>query len=232
MTVDYSVDLISDLNLERGDAFDWSGKSTSLFCVVAGNISSDLPTVEKTLTHLGGLYRGVLYIDGSTEHPDPTQYANTIDDLTELCKPITNVIYMHNHVVVLNSIAFVGVNGWFGQGVHRSDFSTDMTVNAIHTDDVSYLSHTIRGLQLHQDAKKVVVISNSIPSEYFTYGGSDCNWNGIEPGLALSMDTENKVSHWLYGGNHIECDTVYSGRRYTNNPMCGRNPYWPKRIIL
>jgi hypothetical protein len=200
--------------------------------VVAGNISPDLKKVGETLTHLGELYRGVLYIDGSIEHTDPGKYADRIDDIAELCKPINNVIYMHNHVVVLNNIAFIGINGWFGQSSTRESFDDSMVVNAIHNDDISYLSHTIRGLQLHRDAKKIVVVSNSIPSEYFTYGSSSGNWDGIEPGLALSMDTEKKVSHWLYGGNHVVCDTVYGGRRYVNNPRMADQPYWPKRIVI
>jgi len=45
----FGFDLISDLELTDSDVFDWEGKSTSLFCLIAGNISDNLRVVQKTL---------------------------------------------------------------------------------------------------------------------------------------------------------------------------------------
>ena len=45
-------DLISDLNLSPEDSFNWEGKATSLYCIIAGNISEDLRTIKQTLSHL------------------------------------------------------------------------------------------------------------------------------------------------------------------------------------
>lgn len=232
MALEYSVDLISDLWLDDSDQFDWTGKSTSLFCVVTGNISSCHKKITDVLHHLGQVYRGVLYIDGTIEHGDYRNYAENIEELAALCKPIENVIYMHNHVVILNSIAFIGINGWYGQHLRTTNFQEAMLINSLNNDDVTYLGNTIRGLQLHKDAKKLVVISNSIPSTHFTYGAVDDYIDGLEPGLALTMDTDHKVTHWLFGGSQILCDTEYHGRRYVNNPAVKGQPYWPKRIVI
>ena len=42
---DIGFDIISDLNLQPDDSFNWENKATSLYCIVAGNNSSDLRTV-------------------------------------------------------------------------------------------------------------------------------------------------------------------------------------------
>ena len=34
-------DIISDLNLSIDDTFTWEDKPTSLYCIVAGNVSND-----------------------------------------------------------------------------------------------------------------------------------------------------------------------------------------------
>jgi len=48
----FGFDVISDLNLSENDNFDWEGKPTSLYCVLAGNISSDLTVLYKTVNIL------------------------------------------------------------------------------------------------------------------------------------------------------------------------------------
>lgn len=233
MDVEYSVDLISDLNLEAGDVFDWTGKPTSLFCIVAGNVSSDLHVVRDVLSHLSKIYRGVLYIDGRLEHPDVLEYRYRISKIEEVCKGIKNVVYMHNYVVVLNSIAFVAVNGWYGLGVTDLQLEDDIILNQLQHEDVGYLTQTIKSLQLHRDAGKIVVVSNSLPADYLLYDyGASSSLDGIEPGISLVMDTENKVTHWLYGGPHPAADLDFNGRRFVNNPKLKRQPYWPKRIVI
>lgn len=228
-----SVDLISDLNLSKTEQFDWTGKPTSLFCVVAGNISDDLSKARETLEHLGSMYRGVFYIDGHLEQSNINGCGETIGYLDHICKKIPNVIYMHNHVVMINSIAFVAVNGWYGKYSYANNTRDRIRINRYQNEDLAYLSNSIRDLQLHKDATKIVVVSNSIPSEYMLYGKKvDTALVGFEPGIALSMDTEKKITHWLYGNTDIVGDIVYNGRRYANNPRLSGQPYWPKRIII
>lgn len=231
MSFEFSVDLIGDLNLEKAEQFDWTAKPTSLFCVISGNISKDLRKIQQVLEHLGTLYRGVFYIDGTLEHDSFFKYEERIEKLTEICKPIPNVIYMHNHVVVLNSIAFVAINGLYN--VDRELSSEEQyLLDGYRNEDIGYLSNTLRNLQLHRDATKIIVISSCIPSERLFFKKYIPTYNGMEPGLSLVMDTEHKVSHWLYGGSTIQNDAVFNRRRYVNNPRLPGQPYWPKRIII
>lgn len=231
MGLEYSVDLISDLRLERTDQFDWTGKPTSLFCVIAGNISSDPRKIKEVLEHLSTMYRGVFYIDGTLEHRNVFSYEENIEKLGKICRGINNVIYMHNHVVVLNSVAFVAVNGWYGYPF-TGNMEENYKISSIQNEDLGYLSTTIKNLQLHKDATKIVIISNSIPSDHFLYNSNVIYTTAIEPGLSLVMDTDEKVTHWLYGGQHIRCDTTHGGRRFINNPKDSTGPYWPKRIVI
>lgn len=231
--MEYSVDLISDLNLGKTEQFDWVGKPTSLFCIVAGNISRHLAKIDDVLGHLGTIYRGVLYIDGSLEHYSIRSYDNRVEEITDICGKLPNVVYMHNHVVVLNDIAFVAANGWYGNTPQPRDEIEELMYRTRNNEDIAYLSTTLKGLQSKRDSKKIVVVSNSIPYEYLNY-----NYNrvfdpeGIEPGLTLALDRGNKVTHWLYGGTTIESDINYNGRRFVNNPRVAGQPYWPKRIMI
>jgi hypothetical protein len=230
---DFSIDLISDLNLSKHDQFDWSGKPTSLYCAVAGNISSDLDHVQEVLEHLGHIYQGVFFIDGSLENSNIQNYDATIQRLTKISESIKNVIYLHTKVVLFNSVAFVGINGWFNKGLKITSVKDHLAIDEHRTDDLGYLSNTIKSMQLYPDAKKVVVISSSVPSMHLLYE-NDASYlqDGAEPGLALVMDSGHKVSHWLYGGTNIMADSVYNNRRYVNNPCISGQPYWPKRIAI
>lgn len=230
--MDLSVDLISDLNLDRFTQFDWTGKPTSLFCIVAGNISSDLDVVKEVLEHLGTLYRGVFYIEGTTEHKNIADFSSTIESISDFCKPLSNVIYMHTHVVVLNTVAFVAVNGWYNSVSRILTATENFLLDGRKNEDLGYLSKSIQHLQLHKDASKIVVISSCTPSEKLFFGNHKTFDPDMEPGLALIMDTDHKVSHWLYGGSDIDVDFTYNRRRFVNNPFKKDQPYWPKRIVI
>lgn len=231
MTATFSVDLISDLNLQSGQDLNWEGKPTSLFCVIAGGLSDDLDVIKNSLDHLSSYYRGIMYIDGSREHPDLADYENRIEQLREICRPMNNVVYMHNHVVILNSVAFVACNGWFHNSPHINQVPDLIKVENLRYEDVSYLTKTIKTLQLHGDARKIVVITSSVPSETLLYNPA-IQQADLEPGLALMMDTENKADVWMYGGTNIQTDTKNTTVRFVNNPFVTGQPYWPKRVLV
>ena len=65
MTIGF--DVISDLFLTPEESFNWEGKATSLYCVIAGNISNDVKVITQTLRHLSRFYQGIFYIDGYHE---------------------------------------------------------------------------------------------------------------------------------------------------------------------
>jgi hypothetical protein len=227
----FSVDLISDLNLSAGDEIDWEGKPTSLFCAIAGGLSNDLDVVKNTLDHLSSYYRGIMYIDGSTEHTNMQEYESRVERLREICAPMTNVVYMHNHVVILNSVAFVACNGWFHNRYTTVDIQDRIKMEDYRLEDVAYLSKSIRSLQVHHDARKIVVITSSVPSENFLFNRSE-QVTGVEPGMALMMDTENKIDAWLYGGTDISTDQMSGNIRFVNNPCRPGQPYWPKHVLV
>lgn len=232
MSLEFSVDLISDLNLDKNDHFEWTGKSTSLFCVIAGNISKHDDQIAKVLAQLSDMYRGVFYIDGHLEHKTVSDYENRILELKKLCEQHKNVIYLHDHAVILNGLAFLAVNGWVNP---LTDYAAQdlIRVEEYRNQDLAYLSNSIRSLQTYQEVKKIVVISGCVPSEHLMFNKTvDFDYQNVEPGLALIMDSNHRVTHWLYGGENPDTDIVYNRRRYVNNPCGGTIPYWPKRIIL
>jgi len=229
----FSVDLISDLNLTDTDIFEWTGKQTSLFCVVAGNISNNLKVLERTLTHLGDNYRGVLFIDGSLEHDNLQDYYTRVQEIKEICSKINNVVYLHNHVVVLNGIAFVGCNGWYGNRKQSNCIEELEYLENYRSEDISYVSMSIRKLQHSEDVKKIVIVSNSIPSDYLTFNSPNVKFpKELNLSLSLLFDNEHKIDKWLFGTNDMSIDVTLSDRQYVNNPVISGLVYQPKRIPL
>ena len=110
----FSFDLISDLHIETWDSFDWTHQPTSPYCVVAGDVACDPYELRHTLKHLGNCYQGVFYIDGNDEH---RHNLDDIDDsyrtLISTVNNINNVVYMQDHVVIINGVALLATNGWW-----------------------------------------------------------------------------------------------------------------------
>lgn len=224
-------DIISDLNLTGQDEFNWDSKPTSLFCLIPGNISSDLVIVYKTLMHLRKLYQGVFFVDGTLENGDPNASDIRIKEIARICQNIPNVVYLHNNVAVVDGVALVGINGW----EQRNPSSTNVDIfNTIANryDDIMYLENTIERLQLHVDVKKIVVLSNSIPTKELYFGQQVNNHDELYPANILHTDTEGKVIKWVLGTSDKIVDTVINGVKFVNNPKHDNNPYYPKRIEI
>lgn len=233
MKLALSVDIISDLNLKNIKDFNWEDKRTSLFCVVAGNLSSDLFIVQEILKKLSKLYRGIFYIDGYLEHPDIEKYSENVKFLKKTCETMSNVVYLHNHVVILNGIAFVACNGWFNEKLKFLSHSVLHYIDDYRVADIGYLTNTIKSLQIHADAKKIIVISSSIPIQELCFSKNEDMFNDkLEPGMALLMDTESKITTWIFGGSDIASDMIINDRHYITNPYSEGQPYWPKRVEI
>ena len=115
MTINF--DVISDLYLESFDSIDWSPKVTSLFCVVAGNVSADHTVLEKFLIHLSGLYRGVFFIDGDLEHDTFNgEFYSSYKSMSNIADSIDNVFFLHENIVILEHVVLIGSNGWTSFG--------------------------------------------------------------------------------------------------------------------
>jgi hypothetical protein len=225
-------DVISDLNLKPNEQLSWEGKATSLYCIIAGNISNDLRTIHQILLHLSRFYQGVFYTAGTLEYEGTSDISTRTNELLNLCKSIRNVAYLHNHVVIIDGIAIVGSNGWFND----QDAYPLLTLDAIENEryqDLSYLSNAIEKLQLHLDVKKIIIVSHSAPSHELLFGEEPDLIYSIPPlKLSLVKDLEAKVTHWIYGHYDKTVDIVIDGINYVNNSYYNRNPYWAKRIEI
>ena len=199
-------DVISDLNLDPEESFNWEGKATSLYCIVAGNISNDLRTIYQTLLHLARFYQGVFYTAGSLEYEGTPSISSRTEELAKICRTIRNVAYLHNHVVIVDGIAILGTNGWYG----NTDDATSLSPIQLDVDryeDIGYLGNTLERLQLHLDVKKIVIVSHSVPGPELFFGEEPENINKT-------------------------VDTTIDGINYINNSYYKRRPYWAKRVEI
>ena len=258
----FAFDLISDLHVETWNKFDWTGQATSPVCVVAGDIARNIDLTVETLKHLSECYQAVFYIDGNDEHR--YQLDNLDQNYNELADKlaiIKNVVFMREHVVVVNGVAIVGTNGWWSYDFDlnidadqtRSWFQDAYQINNTAVDnvasaaynDAAYLIQSVKKLQTHPDVRSIVIVSHTVPAPWLVEHDialSD-SWRFNTTGnphleLALNEDTEHKIHTWCFGHYHQPVDRIANGIRYTNNcrgrgdtEWCQR-PYYPKRIEI
>ena len=258
----FAFDLISDLHVETWNKFDWTGQATSPVCVVAGDIARNIDLTVETLKHLSECYQAVFYIDGNDEHR--YQLDNLDQNYNELADKlaiIKNVVFMREHVVVVNGVAIVGTNGWWSYDFDlnidadqtRSWFQDAYQINNTAVDnvasaaynDAAYLIQSVKKLQTHPDVRSIVIVSHTVPAPWLVEHDialSD-GWRFNTTGnphleLALNEDTEHKIHTWCFGHYHQPVDRIANGIRYTNNcrgrgdtDWCQR-PYYPKRIEI
>lgn len=223
-------DLISDLNLAPDDSFNWENKATSLYCVIAGNISSDLRTVALVLSHLSRFYQGVFYTPGSLEFQGIDDYDKRIKEISRTCKKIRNVALLHHHVVIIDGVAILGCPGWYG-GEKDDDFEQKHSISRF--EDLIYLKSSIERLQKHLDVKKILLLTNGVPNEKLYFGEVPPEAKVLpELSMTLMADLESKVSHWAYGSYGKIVDTKIDSINYLCNPYYKKNPYWAKRIDI
>ena len=226
-------DVISDLNLDAEDSFDWENKATSLYLIIAGNISNDLRVIHQTLLHLSQFYQGIFYVAGSLEHDSLHLVKNRYLELAQICKSIKNVAFLHRHVVVINGVAILGANGLYGTNIDPLTTLEKLHLHAQHVEDVSYIGSSLEKLQLHLDVKKIIVVTHCTPAPELYFGEVPNNLDDQIPlTQVLGHDTEQKLSHWFYGNYYKNVDTNIHGINYINNSYYGKRPYWPKRIDI
>jgi hypothetical protein len=250
----FTIDLISDLNLNK-ESFDWIGKPTSLFCLVAGNISSDRTILLETLQHLGRQYHQVFFIDG------PEDMKREIVDLKESYKELEtyipnleNIVYGNNQVIMVNNVGIVLVNGWWSY-----DFDSNVEIEQVEQflinewkidrqsmlklacyaySDVKYLENTIKKLQSHKDVKEIMIVSNTVPLVDLINHDIELT-NSTKMNLmgnsmitnCLNFDTKKKVKTWCFGYYPHAIDESINGVRFVSNPRSGDiNIYYPKVI--
>jgi Icc-related predicted phosphoesterase len=259
----FAFDLISDLHVETWPTkFTWEDQATSPYCVIGGDIARDREVVVNTLRHLGQCYQAVFYIDGNDEHVHYYEdLAESYRDLTCRLENIPNVVYLQNNVVVIDGVAIVGTNGWFGydfdpyidpiqtalwfQDKTKVSDDTVKTVNLLANTDATYMINTVDRLQTHLDVKKIVMITHTVPrldliSHDIALSGSlRLNTMGNSYMMdTLVVDHGNKIDTWCFGHYHGSVNQIRNGVRYVNNCQGrGGTPYsqcvyHPQRIEI
>jgi len=224
--VKIGFDLISDLNLSSEDSFNWEDKATSLYCVVAGNVSSDMGVLLNTLKYLSNFYQGIFYIPGALEYENAESIEKRTHEIANICNKITSVALLYHHVVLIDGIAILGANGW-----HTDSVTESVEINRY--SDLVYLKNSIQKLQKHLDVKKIFVLTSAVPSNDLYFGETPKNLKGVpELVITLLADMESKVSHWGFGTYGKIVDTTLNGVNYFNNPYNNSSPYWAKRIDI
>lgn len=227
--VDIGFDVISDLNLSPDDSFNWEGKATSLYCIVAGNVSSDLRTVIQTLAHLQRFYQGVFYVFGTLEYENCEDVEKRTQQLVNYCKKIPNVAVLHHHVVIVDGVAILGANGWTSKDSDSSDLHIKQEV--LRFSDLAYLKQSIEKLQKHLDVKKIILITNSVPKlDLYFKQEPDVVKSQLPLDICLESDTEMKITKWIYGSYNNTVDITYGNIQYIANPYSGGKNYYAKRI--
>ena len=260
-----AFDLISDLHLETWTGeFDWTGQPTSPVCVVAGDISSDPRIVRNCLKHLSNCYAAVFYIDGNDEHRYRFhELGQSYQELARSINRLNRVTYLQDNVVVIDGVAVIGTNGWWGydldESIDRDHCKQHMVdwYNKIMPDreinpeelsdlsrrDVAYLVNSVQRLQTHNDVKKIVIVTHTVPGANLIK--HDINLSGTTQfnhmgnrlmHLVHTNDTEKKISHWCFGHYHGSVDQTINGIRFVNNcrgrgdTSYRQDAYFPKRI--
>ena len=224
-------DIISDLNLNPNDSFNWENKATSLYCIVAGNISSNLRTVLQVLVHLSGKYQGVFVIPGSLEYEHCASISTKTAELVAISEGIANVSILYNNIAVVDGIALLGSNGW--GNIEGTPDSRNLAMTAAKYEDFTYLVSALGKLQKHLDIKKIVVITSAVPKEDLYFGEVPTNVvDQIPLYNILEADTEKKVSHWVFGTYNKPVDITIDNINYINNAKNQYGPYHAKRLAI
>lgn len=253
-----TFDVISDLHLETLEDFSWEGKGTSLFCIVAGNISAKRDVLFEFLDEIKDYYEGVFFVDGELEHAEyQDDFANSYRNLDEGIELIDRVVFMHENIVVLNGVTLVATNGWT-----TFDFSSNSGIDAniqflserglvaeqhanemfkMAVTDQHYMYNSIETCQTLEDCDNIIVITNTVPIPELIEHRDDYDGTilGDVVGNAgivdcLSSDSSKKVKTWVFGKFADELDFLVNDIRFVSNPGKGRSldTYYPKRISV
>lgn len=191
--MELAFDLISDLHLDTWpDRFDWTHRATSPYCLVAGDIAKDRGLLLQTLKHLGQCYQAVFYIDGNDEHVHYWgRLGQSYQLLAQKIKNISDVVWMQDNVVIVNGVAILATNGWWGfdfdpaqdvdetiqwyrqkwQHTVDQDPSYPSSVSELDAtwmiksaiNDAQYLKRSVKRLQTHGDVNKIIIMTHTVP---------------------------------------------------------------------
>lgn len=250
----FTFDLISDLHVHTWPAVDWSVAPTSPVCVVAGDISSDRRHVIETLRELGRSYQAVFYIDGNDEHePHLNNLSYSYADLVHKINQIPNVVYLQDNVVMIDGVAILGTNGWWGfdfdlsidptgsaqqfQELHILSNKAVKAISRMSNTDAMYMVNSVKRLQTYPDVKKIVIVTHTVPDASLIV--HDINLEGrLEFNTmgnrlmqqVLAVDNEHKIHTWCFGHYLGAVDQMRGSIRYVNNCRGQGDPSWHHHV--
>ena len=250
----FTFDLISDLHVDAWPTIDWGAMPTSPVCVVAGSVSQDRRLVLETLRELGRNYQAVFYIDGSAEHQYNLEHLNySYTDLVHKINQIPNVVYLQDNVVVVDGVAILGTNGWWGFDLdlgidptgsaqqYQEDYCISneavKTISRMANTDAMYMINSVKRLQTHLDVKKIVMVTHTVPSaDLIAHDiklAGKLRFNSMGNRLmqsALLADTEHKIHTWCFGHYPGSVDQKRNNIRYVNNGRGRGDSTWCQHV--
>jgi hypothetical protein len=144
---------------------------------------------------------------------------------------LQKVACLYRYVVIINGVAVLGANGWYGNKNDLTDSLEKLHLHSQQVEDVTYLGASLERLQLHLDVKKIIVVTHSSPSPELFFKEDPPDLDSQIPMMqVLGQDSENKVVTWVYGSYNKNVETTINNINYINNSCYDKNPYWPKRV--
>jgi hypothetical protein len=201
----------------------------------------------------------VFYIDGNDEHTyNYHRIGESYQELARSINRLNRVTYLQDNVCVIDGVAILGTNGWWGydldENINRDDCKQHMTdwyakkmpgfeinsevISDMSRRDVAYLVNSVQRLQTHNDVKKIVIVTHTVPGAHLIQhdidlaGTTQFNHMGNRlMHLVHTNDTERKISTWCFGHYHGMVDKTVEGIRFVNNCR-GRGDTPPARCLL
>jgi predicted phosphodiesterase len=256
----FAFDLISDLHLETWEQdINWDSFPTSPYAVVAGDICRDIDLLVTTLKNLTNKYQAVFYIDGNDEHVCQFDTLNiSYARIKKKLSTIDRLVYLQDNVAVINGVAIIGTNGWWGFDLDLTidpedtkrwwiekwqteseivSRATADTIQDLSRSDATYLISSINKLQTHMDVKNIVVVTHTVPHSGLIRHDIDLDGSykfntmgNTHMELVLEADRMKKITTWCFGHYHGSVDQTHNNVRYVNNCRGRGGSLWAKHV--
>lgn len=255
-------DLISDLHVDKWEEkhrINWEGLGTSLVCVIAGDVCSNLDIVYNTVTEIADHYKHVIYTDGNHEHANMTDINQRREYIGNKFKKHRNITYLYRNTIILDNTAFIGSNGWFSYDFGEPFCSKEECFHYELTElgksqellfeqwemaleDSTFLSNAVEICSKDNTVDDIVVVTHTLPTPKLAWFPPDGKYatmgtqgnSNLED--VLRRDRNNKIKTWAFGHVHTPIDRVINGVRYVSNPrgipshQGSQTIYYPKMI--
>jgi hypothetical protein len=105
------------------------------------------------------------------------------------------------------------------------------------TNDATYMINSVKRLQTHNDVKKIICVTHTVPSAQLIAHDLDLDgslrFNTMGNRFmsrVLSADIEHKIHTWCFGHYHGSVDQTRQGVRFVNNCRGRGDTKWRKYV--